>query len=115
MTTESLISKAEAQKRWSAAKAVITRREAIRGLVAASVGAMMPPSIGDASQPVHRASDFALVLERILQAVASGQATGVAVAVAQRPRGGSRAPCQFQLCSISSNDFPFVSGNRTLR
>ena len=67
-------------------RAAITRREAMRALVAASIGAMMPPLTRGASEPVHGAYDFAPVRERILKAVANGQATGVAVAVAQDGR-----------------------------
>ena len=67
-------------------RAAITRREAMRALVAASIGAMMPPLTRGASEPVHGAYDFAPVRERILKAVANGQATGVAVAVAQGGR-----------------------------
>jgi len=67
-------------------KVVMTRREVMRGLVAASGGAMVPASISGTSEPVHRAFDFAPVRERILKAVANGQATGVAVAVAQGGR-----------------------------
>jgi len=67
-------------------KAAITRRDVIRGLAAASVGAMMPASVSATSEAVHGAYDFAPVREHILKAVAHGQATGVAVAVAQKGR-----------------------------
>src|SRR5437868_6710617 len=67
-------------------RAAITRREAMRALVAASIGAMMPPLTRGASGSVHGAYDFAPVRERILKALANGQATGVAVAVAQDRR-----------------------------
>jgi CubicO group peptidase (beta-lactamase class C family) len=67
-------------------KPVITRREALRALVATSIGAIIPASISGASEPVHGACDFASVRERILKAVANGQATGVAVAMAQGGR-----------------------------
>ena len=67
-------------------KAAITRREVMRALVAASVGAMMPASISGASVTVRGTFDFEPVRQRILEAVAQGRATGVAVAVAQGGR-----------------------------
>jgi len=67
-------------------KAVITRREVMRALVAASVGAIMPASISGASVTVRGTFDFEPVRQRILEAVAQGRATGVAVAVAQAGR-----------------------------
>ncbi len=67
-------------------KAVITRREFARTLAAASAGAIIPASISASSEPIRRTYNFELVRQRILEAVANGKATGLAVAVAQGGR-----------------------------
>jgi CubicO group peptidase (beta-lactamase class C family) len=64
----------------------ITRREAVRALVAASVGASMPAQLSGTREPVNTPHDFAPVRERILKAIADEKATGVAVAVVQGGR-----------------------------
>lgn len=68
-----------------------SRREAIRTLFAASIGAMLPtPPLAKpparASESTHEGYHFRSIRERVLQAVAHGEATGVAVAVAQGGR-----------------------------
>jgi CubicO group peptidase (beta-lactamase class C family) len=67
-------------------KTVITRRDFVRTLVAASAGTILPTSLSGASEPVRGTFDFEPVRQRILEAVARGRATGVAVAVAQGGR-----------------------------
>jgi len=64
----------------------ITRREAVRALVAASVGAIMPAQLSGTREPVKTPHDFAPVRECILKAIADEKATGVAVAVVQGGR-----------------------------
>lgn len=64
----------------------ITRREAVRVLVAASVGAALPAPLSGTSGRSRRASDFAPVRDRVLKAVAHGKAAGVAVAVVEGGR-----------------------------
>jgi CubicO group peptidase (beta-lactamase class C family) len=61
---------------------VVARREFVRTFAMASAGAL----VGAAPETVTRSYDFEPVRQRILQAIAKGNATGVAVAVA---RGGS--------------------------
>ena len=65
----------------------ITRREILRTTLAASLGTILPSLLSayevKASETTH---DFQPVRERILQAIAHGEATGVAVAVAYQGR-----------------------------
>lgn len=61
---------------------MVTRREFVRTLAIASAGGL----VRGVAEPVAGSHDFEPVRQRILQAIAKGDATGVAVAVA---RGGS--------------------------
>ncbi|MBV9182223.1 MAG: beta-lactamase family protein [Acidobacteria bacterium] len=70
---------------------VITRREMVQMGLTASVGAVLPSSrvgayLAKEPEPTPRDHDFQAVRERILQAIAHEEATGVAVAVAHGGR-----------------------------
>lgn len=73
------------------ARHLITRRDAVRTLLTASVGVALPDfvyasSAARASEPSRNRDDFEPVRKRILEAVVRGEATGVAVAVVQHGR-----------------------------
>jgi CubicO group peptidase (beta-lactamase class C family) len=68
--------------KWKKQRIVVTRREFVRTLATASTGAL----VGAVAESVPRTHDFEPVRRHILQAIARGDATGVAVAVAH---GGS--------------------------
>lgn len=59
-----------------------TRREVLRGLLSASIVGVLPASKNQVYGSVRERQDFGPVRDRILQAIAKGSATGVAVAVA---------------------------------
>ena len=59
-----------------------TRREVLRALLSASIVGVLPASKSQVYGSERERQDFGPVRDRILQAIANGSATGVAVAVA---------------------------------
>lgn len=76
------IVEADHASKWRRQRIVVTRREFVRTLAMASAGALVRAAPGSAP----RSYDFEPIRQLILQAIAKGDATGVAVALA---RGGS--------------------------
>ena len=65
---------------------VPTRREVLRTLGSAPIGAMLPASKHDGNEAKTSEPDFGPVRKRILRAIAQGEVTGVAAAVARDGR-----------------------------
>lgn len=63
-----------------------TRREVLRALLSASIVGILPTSKNEVYGSGRERQDFAPVRSRIVQAIANGSATGVAVAVAYHGR-----------------------------
>jgi CubicO group peptidase (beta-lactamase class C family) len=81
-TKSSILFGADNASKWRKERIVVTRREFVRTFAMASAGAL----VRAVPESAPRSQDFGPVRQHILQAIANGDATGVAVAVA---RGGS--------------------------